>query len=121
MAKKEFDPYALLMQPTKYPRPKRYEAGISTDKGYKLKRASSLKILRSQIYETIKNDKRMFLRPTEIIVEYYQTVAKSKVEHDYVGRIVVTAFDKNLYWEGKKDYGKVKADGSIIKNKWIEE
>lgn len=121
MAKKDFDPYTLLMQTPKYPRPKRYEADVPTDKGYKLKRASTLKILRSQIYGSIKKDRRMFLRPIQINVEYYQTIAPNKVEHDYVGRIVVTAYDKHIYWEGKKDYGKVKADGSIIKNKWIEE
>lgn len=122
MAKKEFDPYTMLMQTTqKYPRPKRYEADVPTREGHKLKRASTLKILRSQIYESIKNDTRMYLRPVMIVVEYYQTIAPNKVEHDYVGRIVVTAYDKDIYWEGKKDYGKVKADGSIIKNKWMKE
>lgn len=120
MARKQFDPYKLFMSPTDYPRPKRYEADVPTNKGIVLKRASTPKILRSQIYESIKNDRRMYTRSIQIIVEYYQTVAPRKVEHDYVGRIVVTAYNKDIYWEGKRDsdYGKVKADGSIIKGKW---
>lgn len=53
-------------------------------------------------------------------MEYYQSLAPNKVEHDYVGRIVITPYTNDLYWEGKKEYGKIKSDGSYTKGKWFK-
>lgn len=98
-----------------YPAPKRYLADVPTDVGIHHLTASTPKLLRKYIHSYVERGRTQNSQPIQIIVEYYQYIAPNKVEHDYVGRILITPFGKEIFWEGKKDYGKVQADGSITK------
>lgn len=102
-----------------YPKPKLYSADVRATVGIHHLHASTPKFLRKYVYNYLKRGLIQNNQPMQIIVEYSQSIAPNKVEHDYVGRIVIDAFGKGIYWEGKRDYGEIKADGSIIKNKWL--
>lgn len=100
---------------TEYPQAKRYLADVPTDIGIHHLSASTPKLLRKYIYNYVKRGRVQYSQPIQIIVEYSQHITPNKVERDYVGRMLITPFGKEIYWEGKKDHGKVQADGSIMK------
>lgn len=125
-----FDPYTYLMTNgmhggPNYPLPRRYYVTFSEDVNGKVW-ANSLPELRKRVYHIIKsqpNYPRSRGYPFyNLIITSSRAISNTKSEKEDIGMFLITK-DKDVFYEHwrRKENGKVRADGTIIKNKWYKE